>query len=58
MRTNILRHVAVALGLSFVVAHAQAGEYNSPAKWNNFNTQKQNTPVFRTVAGNMLSAST
>ncbi|QDT11234.1 BBP7 family outer membrane beta-barrel protein [Planctomycetes bacterium K23_9] len=51
MRTNILRHVAIAMGLSFVATGVQAADYTSPAKWNNFNTKTTQTQpnVFRTV---------
>ncbi|MGB7344959.1 MAG: hypothetical protein WBD20_12160, partial [Pirellulaceae bacterium] len=51
MRTNILRHVAVALGLTVVATGAHASDYTSPAKWNNFNTEtsQPHESVFRTV---------
>ena len=56
MRTNILRHVAVALGMA-VCTVAQAGDYNSPSKWNNFNTKKAEAKtenVFKTVGTGCL----
>ena len=55
MRTNILRHVAVALSLT-VCTVVQADDYKSPAKWSNFNNeQAQSNSVFKTVGTGCLS---
>ena len=61
MRTNILRHVAVALGLSFCAVAPTAmaqSNYAAPSKWSNFNApQQSSSSVFRTVStGETLSA--
>ncbi|NNE00440.1 MAG: BBP7 family outer membrane beta-barrel protein [Pirellulaceae bacterium] len=52
MRTNILRHVAVALGLTMCVAPAQADDYTSPEKWSHFNAPVRDLSdeVFRTIS--------
>lgn len=53
MRTNILRSVALALGLSCTIASAQTNfdGYSSPAKWNKFNTRTRGTFVATQIDG-------
>ena len=51
MKTNILRSVAVALGLGVCVAgtsqdvYADSNEYQSPAQWSTFNATKATSPL-------------
>ncbi len=51
MRTNLLRHVAFALGLCFAATSVPAADYVSPARWSNFNVRTTQTPnsPFRVV---------
>ena len=56
MRTNILRPVAIALGLSIVAVNASAGDYQSPSKWSGFNAPQTNTSqAFRTASNALVS---
>ena len=61
MRTNILRHVAVALGLCAITAQVNAADYTPVAKWSNFNnhkTQQKAQGLYRTVGDKQAAAQT